>query len=292
MLEGRLDEFALEDILVLLTSSRKTGLLCLELSDWVVEVDLFDGRISHVRAGGSAPCDALDVLLDVLCTRPAGAFRFLADACATPAVSDGDLWPTARRRAATWPGLITRTGGPDVVLSLAVPTGEDDVVVDVDRWRLLAQVDGSRTIAQLADRWGRGQLRAHEAVADLLDRGLLRVAAATASSTEDVAYDVPTTSVVADLLVADLLDADLLDADLLDADLLDADLLDPVLLDPEPHEADPFDPDGSDVLQIAGVGVLHFPPSGPRRLPTRVHQYRIGPCPVTGPDPRLGVSGS
>lgn len=79
----------------------------------------------------------------------------------------------ARRRLDQWGKVAGSLPSPQTVLSLAA-TPASDPHLSRDEWSLVALVDGRRTIAQIVGVAGRGEFSVVSALADLVDRGLLR----------------------------------------------------------------------------------------------------------------------
>lgn len=81
----------------------------------------------------------------------------------------------ARREA--WSALLARIGSVDRIVHQAPVSSDDDDEVSVSRSQLalVSQVDGRRSIRELARFLGTGLFQTCEVVADLLDAGLLRL---------------------------------------------------------------------------------------------------------------------
>ena len=79
-----------------------------------------------------------------------------------------------RRRIEAWTALASAVPSVDAVVTL-VPSPADDPVLTRDEWALLTLVDGSRTVGELVGLSGRGEFVVVNALAALVDRGLLAV---------------------------------------------------------------------------------------------------------------------
>jgi hypothetical protein len=88
-----------------------------------------------------------------------------------------DLLAETERRLAAWPEIAGRVPGRSARLTLppAPPVDAGPVAVDADEWRFLAAVGGSRTVAALVDEAGQGEFRTCQALAAMVERGLLVV---------------------------------------------------------------------------------------------------------------------
>ncbi|HSK21864.1 MAG TPA: DUF4388 domain-containing protein [Egicoccus sp.] len=187
MLEGRLGDIRLLDLLQLLTTTAKTGRLSVARRDDVAHVDVRDGRVLDVvvPAGGASSGDAVpdepvvERLTDLLAWHE-GRFHFEGPAVQPPVPDSPHTDPVfeeARARLRHWPQLVARLGGEQAVLHLACPTGAAPVTLSPDRWRLVTLVDGRRTVAGVVAAAGGGAFRTHRALVDLLDDGLVTTAA-------------------------------------------------------------------------------------------------------------------
>jgi len=108
---------------------------------------------------------------------PDGGFEFVID---EPNVDDigvardvDEVVSEARQRLELWQALGDRVLVPDAVLSLSL-VPESDPALSRDEWALLALVDGRRTVADLVTLAARGEYVVVSALAELVQRGLLR----------------------------------------------------------------------------------------------------------------------
>ncbi len=113
-----------------------------------------------------------------------GRFTFHADAPAPGpaevALAADDVVAEGRRRLAAWSALAARLPTATSVLMLS-PSPPGDPVCSREEWSLLAQVNGSSTVAELVARSGRGEWEIVSLLATLLERGLLTPAATSGS---------------------------------------------------------------------------------------------------------------
>jgi Domain of unknown function (DUF4388) len=119
-----------------------------------------------------------------------GSFRFEQgeeppEALDPPAAVE-ELLSETERRLAAWPEIAGRVPGRAARLSMppAPPDGAGQVTVDAEAWRFLAAVGGSRTVADLVEGAGQGEFRTCQALAAMVERGLLAVA-------DDAGEDLP-----------------------------------------------------------------------------------------------------
>ena len=120
----------------------------------------------------------IDTVFDLL-RWPEGDFAFVVD---EPNPDDvgvsrqvDDIVAEARRRLEQWGNVATTLPSPQSVLSI-VTNPSADPVLSRDEWSLLALVDGRRTVAAIVGLAGRGEFSVASSLADLVERGLLRIA--------------------------------------------------------------------------------------------------------------------
>ncbi len=118
----------------------------------------------------------VDTVFDLL-RWPDGDFAFVID---EPNPDDvgvsrqvDDIVTEARRRLESWGNVAAAVPSPQTVLSLS-PTPPDDPQLSRDEWALLALIDGQRTVGEVVALCGRGDYNVVSALADLVNRGLLR----------------------------------------------------------------------------------------------------------------------
>ncbi|MBV9293309.1 MAG: DUF4388 domain-containing protein [Frankiales bacterium] len=119
----------------------------------------------------------VDVVFDLL-RWPDGDFAFVVDEANPDDVGVSrqvdDVVTEARRRLEAWTDVSSTVPSPQTVLALVTVPGEEPQLTR-DEWSLLALVDGRRTVGEIVMLSGRGDFAAVSALADLVQRGLVRV---------------------------------------------------------------------------------------------------------------------
>jgi hypothetical protein len=142
-----------------------------------------------LEQSGAVPADRLDEvarehLLDELfdlARWPDGSFSFEQgeqppEALDPPAAVE-ELLAETERRLAAWPEIAGKVPGRSALLSIPPRRRDaDPVSVDPAEWGLLAAVGGSRTVASLIDETGQGEFQTCQALAAMVERGLLAAA--------------------------------------------------------------------------------------------------------------------
>ena len=118
----------------------------------------------------------IDTVFDLL-RWPDGEFSFAVDETNPDDVGVSrqveDIVTEARRRLESWGSVAATIPSPQTVLSLST-TPPDDPALSRDEWAMLALIDGQRTVGEVVALCGRGDYNVVSALADLVNRGLLR----------------------------------------------------------------------------------------------------------------------
>jgi hypothetical protein len=135
------------------------------------------GAVPAERLAQAAREHLLDELFE-LARWPDGSFSFERgeqppEAVDPPAAVE-ELLVETERRLAFWPEVAARVPGRAALLSIPPRRPDaDPVTLDQAEWRLLAAVGGSRTVASLIDETGQGEFQTCQALAAMVERGLL-----------------------------------------------------------------------------------------------------------------------
>lgn len=179
MLQGSLPDFAMVDLLHLLASAGKTGV-----------VRFSRGRGGITQAGAlyfrdglavAAETDGLvgEEALELLCSWDAGSFSYHEGSTTPRENLDQPLdWLVERASAAQeeWRGIWQVLPAPSSIVRLAseLPPGVEQVAITRVDWKLLATLSGPQTLSALAQGAG-GGLPAYRRLRKLAVDGLLRV---------------------------------------------------------------------------------------------------------------------
>ena len=161
MLQGSFDTFDFAEVLGVLSQKHQTGKLRLHSGPASVDLYLADGRLVHAESvdHGSPPRVAASrSRLEEACFEVLrwdhGSFEFHPGA--TPQSPRGldaavdSVLEGARKRLEVWERVESIIPSMDVQPRLARELQAREVVIDQDAWRVLAAVDGRRTVAALA----------------------------------------------------------------------------------------------------------------------------------------------
>jgi hypothetical protein len=153
----------------------------------------------------------VDTVFDLL-RWPNGDFEFVVDEANPDDVGVSrqvdDVVTEARRRLEMWSEVAATVPSPQTVLAVVTNPSEDPSMTR-DEWALLSLVDGRRSVADVVSLAGRGEFAVVSALADLVNRGLVRINEVNASSTV-----VQQQQLLAQLEGVDLIEPDLEPVDL------------------------------------------------------------------------------
>lgn len=176
-LQGTLDTFELPDVLRLLASTGKTGWLRVDSDRGTGEVVLVEGHVVGIDPPAPAG-DPAEALFELLRARE-GSFGFepaepgdLAGAAGGERHDVETLLRQAEDLLAAWREVAAVVPSTAMWVALVPELGAPEVVVDAERWRVLAAVGGGLTVAELGGALGLGELPVCRAVRDLVELGV------------------------------------------------------------------------------------------------------------------------
>lgn len=175
-LSGTLETFSLPDVLRLLSSTKKTGLLALDGDRGVGRVWVRDGDIVAARADRSVVDDVDAVLFELLRFADA-AFEFEAG---TSADSPGEARSVdaalelAQERLEEWREIEAVVPSLDVRVRM-VPELDGAVEVEPTMWRLLARIGTGASGHDVAHHVGEGEFHVCRSLRDLVEVGMVEV---------------------------------------------------------------------------------------------------------------------
>ncbi len=177
-LQGTLDTFALPDVLRLLAATAKTGCLQIEGDRGRGVVWVAEGRVVAASAD-RAPDAPLDEVIFELLRYRGGSFRFGVDAGAVGVEGDGDDIEAALLRAMAlldeWHALEPVVPSMNHGVALVDDLPHDHVTIDAGTWRVLATVSSGRTVGELAQDLGVGELEVSRVIYGMVQLGVVAV---------------------------------------------------------------------------------------------------------------------
>ncbi|NTW97487.1 MAG: DUF4388 domain-containing protein [Oscillochloris sp.] len=177
-LEGDLSEFPLTDIIQLVDLAKQTGAVSIHglrsgqyFDGWLY---FRDGKIIGAELPSHTPLEAVYTFF----TLSSGPFQFYDDRVLsqpTITVSNEVIIMEGIMRQDAWMQIHEHVPSLGLVPRL-VPnpsTGNSEINLEAEEWRILTMVNGKNTIGQIAQRSGLGEFRTCEIVAQLLQSGLI-----------------------------------------------------------------------------------------------------------------------
>lgn len=170
---GTLADFHVDDILVLLSSTKKTGVL-------VVEGGGRSGRIwvdaGHVVGGQAASDHEPAAVVFSLLRLDQGRFSFdegVAPPTLGPPLEVSAVLAEATAKLAEWRDIEAVVPTMNSLVALdATGGGAGDITIGEDEWRTVAAIGAGGTVAEVAGRLSAGEFAASKAVKALVDAGL------------------------------------------------------------------------------------------------------------------------
>lgn len=184
-LQGSLETFALPDVLVLLSSTKKDGELRVVGDRIDGRLWLEKGQIVHSMVGGTET-SAVDGLFQLL-RLESGTFNFDNDSVAEqrsdPEIIDMVL-ADAQVRLGEWNEIARVVPHLDVIVDMAADAPADEIVVTREHWRLLRTVAGGRSVLDLMRALGQSEFDTCRTVKELVDAELASVDTSAARKTK------------------------------------------------------------------------------------------------------------
>ena len=175
-LQGTLETFALPDVLVLLSSTKKDGELRVTGGRTDGKVWLEQGQIVHARIG-EAEAQPVDAIFELLRLQ-AGTFNFENDSPAPKKdeaqAIDGVL-ADAQVRLGEWNEIAKVVPHLDCVVDMAAEAPGDEVIVSRDQWSMLRRVAGGRSVHDLMVALGQSEYETCKTIKELVDTKLASI---------------------------------------------------------------------------------------------------------------------
>lgn len=177
-LQGTLETFSVPEVLRLLSSTKKTGMLAIDGDRGSGKVWLGDGSIISARSDHESNSDIDATLFDLL-RYSTGDFVFDAGATPDHPVSDEvdveDALAHAETLLEEWHELETVVPSLLVGVRLAKEIEGDSVTITADQWRSIAAVGAGTSAAGLGQRLELGELDTCRTVRDLVEASLIEL---------------------------------------------------------------------------------------------------------------------
>jgi Domain of unknown function (DUF4388) len=175
-LQGTIDTFELTEVVRLLAAGGKTGVLRLEGSRGSGRVWVDEGKVTTITVDHAPRAESLSEAMFELLRFEDGHFTFASDELANPAGEPTELdgiLVDAEAQLAEWREIEVVVPTTRAKVTLRRELTRADVVLDKQRWRLIAAISGGVTVATLGDAMDLGELPVSRAVKDLIELGVI-----------------------------------------------------------------------------------------------------------------------
>ena len=174
-LQGTLDTFSLPDVLRLLATTGKTGCLHVDGDRGRGQVWIDDGSLVAAKAERALGEPSIDEVVFEMLRFGRGQFSFAVDEKAPDDAEPTDVEATLRRAGQLldeWRELEAVVPSLSHRVAMAPELTVEQVTVDADRWKALVAIASGRSVGELAETLGLGELGISRTVSDLVELGV------------------------------------------------------------------------------------------------------------------------
>ncbi len=172
-LEGSLKEFSLFEVLSLLKVAGKTGKLKVtSRDDRYGEIYLMEGKPVHAVFGKVIGEDALQKMIKLR----DGYFNFTVGPITserTITMDTEELINVLEQREKELKGLIEKIG--EINKYLAYKETDEDAILTAEEWNFLPVAFSGKTVAEIAEEYEKGELRAYQLTSSLIEKGIVKL---------------------------------------------------------------------------------------------------------------------
>ena len=179
-LQGTLDTFSLPDVLRLLATTGKSGCLHIDGDRGRGNVWIDEGAVVAAEADRALGEASVDEAIFEMLRYDRGSFNFAADEQAKSAGEPVEVEGTLRRAGQLldeWRELEVVVPSLSHRVAMAPELTVEQVTIDASRWEALVAIAGGRSVGELAESLGQGELGISRTVSDLVELGVAVVEA-------------------------------------------------------------------------------------------------------------------
>lgn len=174
---GSLSQFKIIDIVRLLTSEGKTGVLNLQRGKEKGEIYVIKGALVHAICKDGVGEEAVFVML----TWVDGTFNFTQNVMSEEKTIEKNtlaLLEEKIKQLEEWQQIKEIIPSQDIVFRLSSKRAPDEVKLKHDSWSVLSQIDGKKTVADISNELKMGEYDIARNLYGLFSSGLIEVATA------------------------------------------------------------------------------------------------------------------
>jgi hypothetical protein len=186
-MQGNLAQISLNDILLLATGGKKSGILKLSRGKETVEVYIADGNIIHA----TCPIGEGEKALLYPVTWGEGVFTLMPNGTAPAATikkSSAEILDEVKAMSREWETILEVIPSGKAVFRIADPGEEQTGPITVPHvgWRVLSKIDGTRTVQEIAEILRIPFAYTAKVVFNLHKSGLVELVTPSSKATADV----------------------------------------------------------------------------------------------------------
>ena len=174
-LQGTLDTFSLPDVLRLLATTGKTGCLHVDGDRGRGRVWIDEGAVVAATADRALGEPSVDEVVFEMLRFGRGSFSFAVDEPSPNEAEPTEIEGTLRRATQLldeWRELESIVPSLSHRVAMAPELTVEQVTVDADRWKALVAIASGRSVGELAETMGVGELGITRTVSDLVELGV------------------------------------------------------------------------------------------------------------------------
>jgi len=174
---GSLSQFKIIDIVRLLTSEGKTGVLNLQRGKEKGEMYVTKGALAHAICKDGVGEEAVFAML----TWADGTFNFAPNVMSEEKTIEKNtraLLEEKIKQLDEWQQIKEIIPSQDIVFKLSSKRAPDEVNLKHDSWSVLSQIDGKKTVADISNELKMGEYETARNLYSLFSSGLIEVATA------------------------------------------------------------------------------------------------------------------
>ena len=174
---GSLSQFKIIDIVKLLTSEGKTGVLNLQRGKEKGEIYVIKGTLAHAICKDGVGEEAVFVML----TWSNGTFNFTPNVTSEEKTIEKNtlaLLEEKIKQLEEWQQIKEIIPSQDIVFRLSSKRAPDEVKLKHDSWSVLSQIDSKKTVADISNELKMGEYDTARNLYSLFSSGLIEVATA------------------------------------------------------------------------------------------------------------------
>jgi hypothetical protein len=174
---GSLSQFKIIDIVKLLTSEGKTGVLNLQRGKEKGEIYVIKGTLAHAICKDGVGEEAVFAML----TWSNGTFNFTPNVTSEEKTIEKNtlaLLEEKIKQLEEWQQIKEIIPSQDIVFRLSSKRAPDEVKLKHDSWSVLSQIDSKKTVADISNELKMGEYDTARNLYSLFSSGLIEVATA------------------------------------------------------------------------------------------------------------------